>query len=437
MTHTAYNLSPEFIEELWQRIHLLVESVAPSTIFGSLFQEVTLIPSRELIAQMIDAAVWTSFTTDEGNAVTVSLILNPVEDSFDTFKFDQPISFDVKNLVKLGAALENPRADIGVWPDEDDKLAVWGFKTRSVNTLIANLCVEAMGPGRVLITFGGKSLAAVIANEAVFIDHVHLMGKITPKLSSAVDSNSDKMLRLMRYMSLLNTARKMREHGRGGTLLVVPDTMDWQQSIDTPVPYTGGANFLERDYDIAQKPSLMTTVTDFFGSLVKNKTIIERENLKRMGDQVEQQCRHIARLTAVDGALAMSFDRFVYCFGAKIILSPNQTPPAHIRVFKPVEGDGGRTVNVMDLGGTRHQSAARFAHGQPGSVAIVVSQDGDVTFFNADPDTQDLMAIQQAELAVIPEGLGASLWSYSRFAEMDMLNQGEDQIKNSESSDNG
>lgn len=421
MIHTAYNLNSEFVEELWQRIQLLIESATPDTIFGSLFHEVSLIPTREIISQMIDAAVWTSFATDEGNTVSVSLILNRAEDTFDTFMFDEPISFDVKNLVKMGAALENPRADIGVWPDEEENLTVWGFKSRSGNTLMANLCVQALGPGRVLITYGGKSLAALIGNEAVFVDHTHLMSKIIPKLSSPTAEQSDKMLRLMRYMSLLNIARKMRQHGRGGTLLVVPDNVEWQRSIGTPVPYTGGANFLESDYDVAKKPSLMTTVTDFFGALVKNKKVVEMENLKRMGDQVEQQCRHIARLTAVDGALAMSFDRFVFCFGAKIIIAENQTSPTSLTVYKPVEGDAGRIHSVTDLGGTRHQSAAQFAHGQPGSLAIVVSQDGDVTILTTEPETEALIAIQQAELAVIPEGLGAALWNYSLFADMDLL----------------
>lgn len=421
MIHTAYNLNAEFVEELWQRIHLLIESATPNTIFGSLFQGVTLVPTREILSQIIDATVWTSFSTNEGNTVSVSIILNRAEDTFDTFLFDKPISFDVRNLVKMGAALENPRADIGVWPDEEENLAVWGFKSRSANTLVANLCVQALGPGRVLITYGGKSLAALIGNEAVFVDHTHLMSKIIPKLSSPVAEQSDKMLRLMRYMSLLNIARKMRQHGRGGTLLAVPDKVEWQRSIDTPVPYTGGANFLESDYDVAKKPSLVTTVTDFFGSLVKNKKVTEMENLKRMGDQVEQQCRHIARLTAVDGALAMSFDRFVFCFGAKIIVAENQKSVTHLTVYKPVEGDAGSTLSVTDLGGTRHQSAAQFAHGQPGSVAIVVSQDGDVTILTTEPETEDLIAIQQAELAVIPEGLGAALWSYSLFADMDLL----------------
>jgi len=75
----------------------------------------------------------------------------------------------------------------------------------------------------------------------------------------------------------------------------------------------------------------------------------------------------------------------------------------------------------MDLGGTRHQSAAHFANAQPGAVAVVVSQDGHVSFISSDPDTRDLIVIQHAELAVIPEGLGAALWSYALFAEMNLL----------------
>ncbi len=421
MIHTAYNLNPEFVEELRQRIQQLVETATPTTIFGNIFLEIESIPSPELITKMIDAALVTSFATDEGNAVTVSIILNPEDDAFDTFRFDNPIVFDVRNLVKLGASLENPRADVAIWPDEHGNLSIWGFKTRSVNTVIANLCVEAIGPGRVLITFGGKSLAALIENEGVFIDHSHFMSKFIPKLSSSGDQQNNKMLRIMRYLSLLITARRMREHGRGGTLLVVSESMEWRNSIGTPLPYTGGANFLESDYDIAQKPSLMTTVTDFFGALIKNKTINERENLQRLGDEVEQQCRRIAKLTAVDGALAMSRDRFVYCFGAKIILAKDQIPPTELRVYRPVEGDEGVTMSLMDLGGTRHQSAAQFAHGQPDSVAIVVSQDGDVTFITTEKETEELVAIQLAELAVIPEGLGAALWRYSQLMEMDLL----------------
>lgn len=421
MIGTAYNLSNDFVEELARRIELLVESAQQSSIFGDIFNEVPFIPNAQILAQIIDAVTWTSFSTEEGKSVIISITLLPSEDTFDTFKFDQPIRFDVKNLVKLGAALENPRADIGVWHDQHGDLTVWGFKVRSLDTWTPNLCVEALSPGKVLITFGGKSLAALIGNKAVFIDNSHFTQKIFPQLSLDTSQQENKMLLIMRFFSILTVARKMREHTRGGTLLVVSNSQEWRNSIGTPLPYTGGANFIDHDFDVAQKPSLMTAFADFFTSMVKDKQFSERENLRRMSDQIDQQCRHIARLTAVDGALAMSLDRFVYCFGAKIIQTENQVPPNDIRIYKPVEKDEGIDAEVIDLGGTRHQSAAQFVHAQPGTIAVVVSQDGDITFITTAVDTLDLIAIQLAEFPVIPEGLGAVLWRYSEFIEMNLL----------------
>lgn len=420
MTRSAYNLSNSYIEELWLRMERLVESEPSSEMIDSLIRRAGVIPTRDQLAALIDGAFWTSFSRDEGNEVTVSMIFTESEKSFDAFLFDEPIPFDVKNLVKLGAALENPRADIGVWSDDDGQLHIWGFKTRSEEALIANLWIQALGQGRVLVTFGGKSLGALIGNEAVFVDHANLMRAVIPKLSLADEEGADRMLKMVRYTSLLTTAHAMRAHGRGGTLLVVPDSEGWRRSIDSPVPYTGGASFLESDYDVSQKPTLLAPITEFFSGLLKKKESSQREKFSRMRSQVNQQCQYIARLTAVDGALAMNLDRFVFCFGAKIVTAVDQAVPATLRVLKPVEGDTGEVISLTDIGGTRHQSAAIFAHAQPGAVAIVASQDGGVTFFTMDVDNGELLAIRQAELAVMHEGLGGAYWYYNRVAEMDL-----------------
>ncbi|WP_136810340.1 putative sensor domain DACNV-containing protein [Desulfosediminicola flagellatus] len=421
MSNHAYKLRSGFIDELLQRMNRLIESDTLAKIFGDLFSGHEAVPASGHLEAIIDSAFWTSFSKDEGNEVTVSLFYTQAEQSFDAFLFDNPIPFDVKTLVKLGAALENPRADIGVWPDENGELKIWGFKTRSENVIIANLWIQALGPGRVLITFGGKSLGALISNRAVFVDHSNLMRTIIPQLELPTDLQTDKTMNMLRYTSLLTTARAMRGHGRGGTLLVVPDSEAWRKSVDSPVPYTGGASFLESDYDVTKKPTLLAPVTDFISALIKTKEGSQREKYSKMRAQLEQQCRHIARLTAVDGALAMTFDRFVFCFGAKIIAAEGQERPATIRILKPVEGHVSSVVNFTDIGGTRHQSAALFAHAQPGSVAIVVSQDGDVTFFTTDPENNELIAVQQAELAVLYEGLGAAFWNISRVTEMELL----------------
>ena len=34
--------------------------------------------------------------------------------------------------------------------------------------------------------------------------------------------------------------------------------------------------------------------------------------------QIIDQCRRIGRLTAIDGAMVMTYDRYIHCFGAKI-----------------------------------------------------------------------------------------------------------------------
>ena len=421
MSYDAYNLSREYVDELWLRMERLLESASPAEMMDNILQNVGVMPTREHLAMIMDGAFWTSFSRDEGNEVTVSIIFTEAARSFDTFFFDEPIPFDVRNLVKLGAALENPRADIGVWPDEEGQLQIWGFKTRSENVLIANLWIQALGPGQILVTFGGKSIGALISNQAVFVDHANLMRAVMPRLSLSQEERTNKMLKMVRYTSLLTTARAMRGHGRGGTLLVVPDPEGWRRSIDAPVPYTGGASFLESDYDVSQKPTLLAPITDFFSALIKKKESSQRDKLSRMKAQVDQQCQHIARLTAVDGALAMTFDRFVFCFGAKIIAAEGQDVPASLRVVRPVEGDTGRIVSLTDIGGTRHQSAAIFAHAQPGAVAVVASQDGGVTFFTTDSENGELFAVQQAELAVMHEGLGAAYWNYFRVAEMDLL----------------
>lgn len=412
MLHHAYSLNSAFTEELWQRMNRLADSAVAAKL-GTFFQQPGSIPTTEQLATLLDGAFWASFSLDEGNVVTISIVVMPAEKSYDTFLFDRPIPFDVRNLVKLGTALENPRADIGVWPDEDGLMKIWGFKTRNNDLLISSLWIQALGPGRVLTTFSGKSIGALISNEAVFIDHANMMKTVLPKLESKDNDEQNQTLKMLRYTSLLTTARAMRNHGRGGTLLVVPESDDWRRSINAQIPYTGGASFLESDYDVAVKPNLLAPITDFFSGLIKTKEVNKRDKLVKMKTQVEQQCRHIARLTAVDGALVMTFDRFVYCFGAKIIPTEGQEVSASLRVIKPVEGNSHTIASFADIGGTRHQSAALFAQAQPGAVAVVVSQDGDITIFTTDAESGELTAIQQAELLVLHEGLGATFWNFS------------------------
>jgi hypothetical protein len=129
-------------------------------------------------------------------------------------------------------------------------------------------------------------------------------------------------------------------------------------------------------------------------------------------------------LTAVDGALVMTFDRYVYCFGAKIEAIDTRSIATTLRVIEPFEQQEARERPFTSLGGTRHISAAQFVHDQPGTISIVASQDGNVTFFTRDEESGAILTLQQAEMALLHEGLGGSLWNLTLFSEMGWLEKG-------------
>ena len=328
-------LHQQFITDLWERVNTVDRSVHPPAKDSIEVQPRGEVPSRDHLAVLLDAVFWTSFEKEEGRSVSVSLIFRQPVSGADTFCFDRPIPLTPKSLTKLGPALENPRAHISVWPDEQGQLQIWGFRTGSDDFITSDLWVQGLGPGCVLISYGGRSLAALSGNSAVFVDPGILMKAVLPKITPlSPQSNPSPIWVVLRYNSLLYIAQAMRTHGHGGTVLVVPEENGWQQSIRLPAPYTGGASFLD---------TALTVLTVYLGSagdpeshfstLSKKGVLTKRQDkYARIRQKIGQQCSRIARLTAVDGALVMTPDRYTYCFGAKIqAINPDPLRPLPFR----------------------------------------------------------------------------------------------------------
>jgi hypothetical protein len=84
----------------------------------------------------------------------------------------------------------------------------------------------------------------------------------------------------------------------------------------------------------------------------------------------------LADLMSVDGALVLDRNFRLVGFGAEIL---GDTPVHSIHRAKDLEAT--ETIHERaDSSGTRHRSAYRLVTGLPDSIAIVVSQDGDVRF---------------------------------------------------------
>ena len=430
MRTSAFQLNRQFIDQLWERITTPQEAAPTSSEFNTIFLKGNT-PSAEHLALIIDVAYWASFATEEGNPVTASLILKQSEHTSDTFHFDNPLEFSSKTLVKLGPALENPKADIGIWPDQQGLLKVWGFYPSSHETLNPDFWVQILGPGRILILYSGRSIAAVTGNQAVFIDPRGILQTLMPMIAAQAQSNDVRLLNLLRYNAILKIVQQTREHGKGGIILVVPENKNWMQSIKAPIKYTGGANFLDVDPERIPQLLQIHAAPDQITQLIEEMNLPHQKDWIRTWQQVQQQCNRIARLTAVDGALVMSFDRYVYCFGAKIKAQNIKASSSQLQIIEPFEGHLETSSPFSSLSGTRHQSAAQFAYDQPGSIAIAASQDGNVTFFTRGSQADSILTMQQVELVLLHDGIGGSLWNLSLFSELGWFEkEGEKKGKN-------
>jgi hypothetical protein len=157
----------------------------------------------------------------------------------------------------------------------------------------------------------------------------------------------------------------MRRHGRGGTLLVVPDGGEtWRDSIAHPIPYAVAPPYRELSELMRRGRGRQTEVWQ--GAL--------RETVDA-----------IAGLTAIDGAAIMTDQYELLAFGAKIQRRRGFPPVESVTMTEPVEGGTRATLSTSQLGGTRHLSAAQFVHDQRNAIALVASQDRRFTVFAWSP----------------------------------------------------
>jgi len=143
--------------------------------------------------------------------------------------------------------------------------------------------------------------------------------------------------------ALVQVAIAMRAHGRGGALIIVPaDDEAWRTSAATPVTYEVAPPYVSPAHAASA----------------------------------------LAGLTAVDGATLLDTRHRLLAFGVKLLRRKGWPAIERLLVTEPVEGRTPVEVQPVQLGGTRHLSAAQFVQDQREAVALVASQDGRFTIFS-------------------------------------------------------
>jgi len=297
--------------------------------------------------------------------------LLPPDQATHPLIFGNRIRLTPHNLTKLAPAVESPGIHLGVWFDENE-LYVWG-----TTLSIPGICfvLEVIEPGLLVIKHSrsdgfGKyvNIAVLKGDEIKIIDEQNTGLRTCPALFDSLMGIRASFVEGTVNI-LLELAASMREHGRGGLVLIVPEgSAKWEESIIHPITYpvvptfTGITKLMQQDRCERSKPNW-------------------QEALLRSIDIV-------GGFTAVDGATIINRNYELLAFGAKIARSGMSLPVDQIITTEPVVDGLPVLMHPGQNGGTRHLAAAQFIYDQRDAIALVASQDGKFTVFAWSPNME-------------------------------------------------
>lgn len=204
-------------------------------------QDIAHPPSAKVIEAIIDTTFWASLCREEGHSPKISLAYLPAEQAKQPLIFEQRLPLTPGMLTKLAPGVERPGIHLGIWC-ENDELYVWGT-TRT----IPNFCfvLDVPEPGLLVIKYRrisgfGKFANVVIGDQIKIIDEQSARLPDCPNLlSSLLGFNKTSSFWGDSVNVLVQSAVSMRDHGRGGSLLVVPaESTSWRESITHPIHYS-------------------------------------------------------------------------------------------------------------------------------------------------------------------------------------------------------
>ena len=312
-------------------------------------------PSADTLEEVVSAAFWASLRREEGRPPKISLAFVSPEEVTAPLQFATPLALDPNVLVRLAPAVERPGIHLGVSP-VGGRLHVWGTTRMLPN---ACLVLEVSAPGLLVLKVRRAEASTKFTNIAV-LDGAQM--RFIAQHDSMTNGYPATLRSLLTFYDsggleepdslLVRLALSIRAHQRGGTLLIVPSgTENWLTSVVKPITYAVNPPFSEIE-KLPNDSSVWRAAIDL-----------------------------LAGWTAVDGATVIS-DRFaLLASGVKIVSRDASNRVRDVLVTEPFEDSQPATVEVSQLGNTRHLSAAQFVFDQRDAVALVSSQDGRFTVF--------------------------------------------------------
>lgn len=341
-------------------------------------------PEGRHLVELLSVAFWAGVEREEGQELRFSLALVPRAPGEGYYPLESPILFSREAIRKLANAYERSITHFGIDYDDQGTLVIWG----GLQYPRDGVCVvDAIEPRTLVVRYTPETIAVLKGDSTTFlpIGHVHRMpANLITLLVSELSPDTDREDRANTALLLVDLARKIRGHGHGGLVLIVPAHDErWRQSleqrylIDPQFDQSSGIDAL----DARVGRGRLSAGLSLQGPHIHNPQDQYLELARKLSDVREAAQRRLARLALVDGALVLATDRRVIGFGAHLVRSESHLPIEEIEEWDPIERRSRGPRQVKSLGGTRHQSAANFVWDNPGAIALVISQDGRVSVF--------------------------------------------------------
>lgn len=332
--------------------------------------------SRQQLCKVLNNLFWASLRKEEGQPVVLRvLVADPDRTRCHFIKFDRRIPYSADTIAKISAGLSGTSNCLGIWGLKKGDPYIWGI----TEGLYDGLWLSVSEPGHITAYLWADAIADIVPGTRPrimgpdkwqnFVFYVRdYFGHLLP---SGIGNQFGWNLRFL---------AKAMVHGRGGTILLVTDDQkSWKQSLD--FGYEVGTDKLEvlRKFDdFAKESEPLNDREPFDYQYWCYNTASEMS--------YTSTAKTIGQLTAIDGATVLSKIFVVLGFGAKIKAVGN--PPDMLERIDPVIEPEISKVPFLEIGGTRHRSAAQFVQDNPGSLALVASQDGRVTLFGGVEDSR-------------------------------------------------
>lgn len=343
-----------------------------------MFELVRPLPSEASIARLLDTAYVASLLEEEGRRVQCGFgYLSPEGATglrFGAFRFATPLPFRPATLAKLAPAAEAGRTELGVW-QANGELVVWGLIHHGDQTFAIDLehkptyfSARILRPGTFTVHFDER-LQFLFSR-----DHGHLFTKRFDLLGTLRDGAG---IEPDVAAALCRLARRMLAHGHGGTILIVDKEAKHQGLVLHPAltPLERPDRLLADAMRLDERAMSgeLKVEGEPPGQYFRRRTHIEQAH--------DEALDFVAHLTAVDGAVVLDNELGLVGAGATI-QTPDSAMPKEVVHEDPRSLGEQRHIPISALGGNRHRSAVCFCAQQEGlALALVASQDGDLSFF--------------------------------------------------------